>query len=212
MRNLDQLATELRPYLPGGQRINWIRPLTTGFSNETYLIEGLDLILRLPPAAGAMLEGHDVVEQGQIYQELAAVPGAPPVPGVVSICADPAIVGMPFFVMERVVGEAIDDIVMAPWFVEATDALRRQICADWISAFAGLSKLQPLAALGPPVSPEDDARMWREFARRAYCPELVALFDRLLTAPAPLSGPPAVIQGDPSYPTSCGMRCASRQC
>ena len=31
----------------------------------------------------------------------------------------------------------------------------------------------------------------------AECPELVALFDRLLAAPAPLSGPPALIHGDP---------------
>lgn len=197
MRDLDQLAGALRGYLPGGAGITAIRPLTTGFSNETYLIEGLDLILRLPPAAGAMLEGHDVTGQGRIYQELATARSAPPVPAVVTICADPAIIGVPFFVMARVAGESIDDIVMTPWFVDGGDALRGQICRDWISAFAALSRLDPLAALGPVVSPEDDARMWREFAGAAQCPQLVAMFDRLLAAPAPISGAPAIVHGDP---------------
>ncbi len=197
MRDIDQLTEALRQYLPGGPGITAIRPLTTGFSNETYLIEGLDLILRLPPAAGAMLEGHDVVGQGRIYQELAKAPGAPPVPRVIAICADPAIIGVPFFVMERVAGESIDDMVMTPWFVDGSDAFRRRICSDWISAIADLSKLEPLAVLGPIVSPEDDARMWRKFAQAADCPALVALFDRLLAMPAPLSGPPAVVHGDP---------------
>lgn len=197
MRDLQQLTSTLRQHLPSGQGITAIRPLTTGFSNETYLIEGLDLILRLPPAAGAMLEGHDVVGQGRIYQELALAPGAPPVPRIISICADAGVIGVPFFVMERVTGEAIDDMVMTPWFTEGSDALRRQICTDWISAFARLSKLAPLAVLGPPVTPEDDARIWQGFARKAQCPELVTMFDRLLAVPAPVSGPPAVIQGDP---------------
>jgi aminoglycoside phosphotransferase (APT) family kinase protein len=197
MRNLDYLASALRQYLPGGDGITAIRPLTTGFSNETYLIEGLDLILRLPPAAGAMLEGHDVIGQGRIYQELAKAAGAPPVPSIVAICHDPAIIGVPFFVMERIVGEPIDDMKMTPWFVDGSDALRNQVCRDWISAFAALSNLEALPVLGPIVTPEDDARMWRLFARTADCPALVALFDRLLTAPAPLSGPPAIVHGDP---------------
>ena len=197
MRDLEHLAETLRHYLPGGQAITAIRPLTTGFSNETYLIEGIDQILRLPPAAGAMLEGHDVVGQGRIYQELASAPGAPPVPRIIAICADPGVIGVPFFVMERIAGESIDDMVMTAWFTGGPDAQRAQICTDWVSAFAGLSRLAPLAALGPAVSPHDDARMWREFARTAQCPELVALFGRLLAAPAPLSGPPAIIQGDP---------------
>ena len=197
VRELEQLTLAMRQYLPGGQAITAIRPLTTGFSNETYIIDGLDLILRLPPAAGAMLEGHDVIAQARIYQELGAVAGAFPVPHIVAICPDTAVIGVPFFVMERVVGESIDDIVMTPWFVDGTDALRNRVCRAWISAFASLSNLAPLTTPGPVMAPEDDARIWREFARTANCQRLVDLFDRLLAAPAPISGPPAVIHGDP---------------
>ncbi len=197
MRDLEQLAEALRNYLPDGENIAAIGPLTTGFSNETYLIEGLDVILRLPPAAGAMLEGHDVLGQGRIYQELAALSSAPPVPRIVAICADPGVIGVPFFVMERIDGESIDDMVMTPWLIDGSDALRRRICTDWISAFSALSNLEPLPVLGSVVSPEDDVRMWRQFALKAECLELAGLFDRLLAMPAPISGPPAVVHGDP---------------
>jgi aminoglycoside phosphotransferase (APT) family kinase protein len=196
MRDLDQLARALRGALPGGDRITAISPLTTGFSNETYTIEGPDLILRLPPSGGAMLEGHDVIGQARIYEELGTMAGAPPVPRIVAVCQDTKILGVPFFVMERVAGDSIDDIKMRPWFVDGTEPFRNRICRKWVSAFAGLSKLTPLDALGPAVTPEDDARMWREFAGAADCPALVALFDRLLVAPAPRSGPPAIVHGD----------------
>ncbi len=197
MRNLDLLTQALRQHLADGAGLTGIRALTTGFSNETYILEGLDYVLRLPPAAGAMLEGHDVVGQGRIYQELVKCTDAPPVPHVVSICEDTSVIGVPFFVMERVKGESIDDMVMTPWFVDGSDAVRRQICTDWVSAFSSLSKLAPLPVLGTAVTPEDDARLWQGFARAANCPRLVAMFDRFLVRPAPISGPPALIHGDP---------------
>uniref|UniRef100_UPI0035CA63DA phosphotransferase family protein n=1 Tax=uncultured Sphingomonas sp. TaxID=158754 RepID=UPI0035CA63DA len=197
MRDLDQIAVVLRKTLPQGYRIAAVRPLTAGYSNETYVIEGLDLILRMPPASGAMLEGRDVVGQARAYQELATITAAPPVPRIVTIEDDPTLLGAPFFVMERVSGDTIDDIHMAPWFVNGTDALRNQTCERWISAFASLARIAPLPAFGAIVTPEDDVRIWREFARTADCPELVESYDRLLTLPAPRSGPPAVVHGDP---------------
>ena len=197
MRDLDQLTTALRQFLPDGEGIVAIRALTTGFSNETYMIDGLDLILRLPPSAGAMLAGHDVIGQARIYQELATTTNAPTVPRVVAICPDAAIIGVPFFVMERVAGASIDDITMAPWFLDGTDAIRNRVCREWVGAFASLSTLTPLATLGAVVSPADDMRVWRDFAGAANCPTLVGLFDRLLQIPAPISGPPALVHGDP---------------
>jgi len=144
MYDLEKATRIVADRLPREKPVTGIAAMTTGFSNDTYLIEGADLILRLPPAAGAMLDGHDVVGQARIYQALGAMPGGPRVPEIILIEEDPTVLGAPFFVMSRVSGEAIDDIVMAPWFVDGTDALRRQICTDWISAFAGLSNLQPL--------------------------------------------------------------------
>lgn len=196
-RNNEQIAAALRTVLPEGERITAVVPLTTGFSNDTYIVEGLDVILRLPPAAGAMLDGHDVIGQARIYQELATAPGAPPVPRILHIEESAELLGAPFFVMARVAGESVHDITMQEWFTGASDAVRRQMSIDWVSAFAGLARLAPLKVLGAPVCPEDDLRMWRRFAVSTKCEELVGYIDRLLKVPAPRSGPPAVIQGDP---------------
>jgi aminoglycoside phosphotransferase (APT) family kinase protein len=196
MIDTDKAVTALRGMLPEGGRLTGIRPLTTGFSNDTYLLEGVDLVLRLPPAAGAMLDGHDVIAQARIYEELGKTAGAPPVPGIVLVSEDAAVLGAPFFVMERVTGDSIHDIELQPWFVEGDDALRKDVCGQWIGVFAALARLSPLDVLGEPVSPEDDARMWQRFAEQANSAELVALYDRLLAVPAPRSGPPAIVHGD----------------
>jgi aminoglycoside phosphotransferase (APT) family kinase protein len=194
--DLERTAVTLQRLLPGEQVITGIRPLTTGFSNETYLVEGADLILRLPPSAGAMLDGHGVIAQAAIYRELGAAPGAPPVPRIVLSCEDASVLGVPFFVMERVSGDSIHDIDLQPWFTAGSDAFRREVCRRWVIAFAGLARLAPLEVLGEVVSPEDDARMWQAFARAADCPRLDTQYDRLLAVPAPRSGPPALVHGD----------------
>jgi len=189
-RTLSKLLTKVAP-------ITAVKPMTTGFSNDTYLIEGPDLILRLPPAAGAMLDGHDVVGQARIYAALANTPNAPAVPRIVHVEESPNLLGAPFFLMDRIVGESVNDIEMQPWFTDASDAARTQMCRDWVSAFANLARLSPLEILGAPVSPEDDLRMWQRFADAAACPQLVDMIERLLKVPAPISGSPALIQGDP---------------
>jgi aminoglycoside phosphotransferase (APT) family kinase protein len=196
MRDLEQLGEVLKGLLPGVDALAAITPLTTGFSNDTYLIEGCDLILRLPPSAGAMLDGHDVIGQAAIYRELGQVNGAPPVPQIIHTCEDSSILGTPFFVMERVAGESIHDTDLQPWFIEGPDELRADTCRQWVSVFAGLARLEPLDFLGTPVSPEDDARMWQAFARSANCEQLVRLYDRLLAVPAPRSGVPTLVHGD----------------
>ena len=196
-RDLTQVLDLVAKALPG-HAISGLKPLTTGFSNETYLIEGEiagpGLILRLPPLAGAMLDGWGVLDQARIYQALGEVAGAPPVPKVAATSGDPL---MPFFVMERVPGEAIDDIAMQPWFTDASDAQRKPYCRDWIGAFTRNARLAPVAALGPVLTPEEDLRRWQAFARSAQSQATVDAAGRLLKRPAPRSGPPAVVHGDP---------------
>ena len=195
-RDNAELQSILSGLLAVEAPITAVIPMTTGFSNDTYLIEGPDLILRLPPAAGAMLDGHDVIGQARVYAALGSTPGAPPVPRIVLVeeCAD--LLGAPFFIMGRIAGESVNDIDMQPWFTDTSDAVRRQMCHDWVSAFGKLALLKPLDVLGAPVSPEGDLRMWQRFANGAQCPQLVDMIERLLRTPAPISGKPAVIQGD----------------
>ena len=196
MRDNEELHRTLSGLLSGEAAITAVTPMTTGFSNDTYLIEGPDLILRLPPAAGAMLDGHDVVGQARIYAALATTPGAPPVPRIVHVEESAEVLGAPFFIMGRIAGDSVNDVEMQPWFTDASAAVRTQMCCDWVTAFGNLARLSPLDVLGAPVSPEDDLRMWQRFAHGADCPSLVDMIERLLKVSAPLSGSPAVIQGD----------------
>ncbi len=197
-RDLDQLKVALAAVLPGGGLITGIRAFSTGHSNETYLIEGLDQILRLPPTVSPLLPGsHGVIAQARILEVLAQTPGAPPVPQVLFTCDDAAALGDPFFVMARVKGEEINDYLPQPWFADATSAERAGYCAKWMGAFCDLANLAPLDVLGLAVTPEDEARRWQAMAREADCEPLVASFDRLLSIPAPRSGAPAPAHGDP---------------
>lgn len=200
-RDTEAITVALRGYLPGGGAIRAVTALTTGFSNETYRIatldgEGRDWILRMPPGGGAILEGHNVLAQARIYAALGEITGGPPVPGIVSICEDDSVIGAPFFVMECVAGAEVHDTQLPGWFTSPEDSFRRRLCECWLTEVAGFASLPPLPLLGVPVSPEQDARMWRTFADKAQCPPLVAAYDRLLSRPAPISGPPSIVHGD----------------
>ena len=196
-RDIQQLHRKLAAILPHGERIAAIRPLLAGHSNETYIIEGLDCILRLPPASAPLLQGHDIVTQARIYAALGTNPGAPPVPGILHIDADPAALGDPYFVMERIAGDAVPDYSIPDWFTAAPAAKREQVSRQWAEAIGKIATLAPLEMIGAAVTPEDNTREWRTMAANANCPELVALFDRLLALPAPVSGPPTPVHGDP---------------
>ncbi|HZV09935.1 MAG TPA: hypothetical protein VFF94_09255, partial [Novosphingobium sp.] len=59
-RDTDQLARALRGWLPRGSAITGVKTLSAGHSNETYLIEGLGEILRLPPSEEGLLPPYDM--------------------------------------------------------------------------------------------------------------------------------------------------------
>jgi aminoglycoside phosphotransferase (APT) family kinase protein len=98
--------------------------------------------------------------------------------------------------MERVPGESVHDLNMQEWFTGAADGVRTEMCRRWIATFGSLARTRPLDVLGTPISPEEDARRWRAFAHTAHSAALVRSFDRLLSRPAPLSGPPSIVHGD----------------
>lgn len=196
-RDIDALLAGLRTGVPRGAEITGIRALTAGHSNETYVLEGLDAILRLPPSTPPVLQGHGVITQGRVYEELGAVRDVLPTPRILHVEEDPGLLGDPFFIMEKVSGAAVTDYVLPEWFTEATPYQRTSVSRQWVSAIGSIATLQPLEAFGPAVTPEEDVRKWRRWAANAECPRLVALYDRLLSRQAPRSGPASPVHGDP---------------
>ncbi len=82
-------------------------PVGDGHSNVTYRIErdGADVILRRPPRPPLPPSAHDVLREARLLRALA--PTAARVPRVLAVGDDETVIGAPFYVMERIVGEVI---------------------------------------------------------------------------------------------------------
>jgi len=89
-----------------------VRPVGEGHSNVTYAIRRGDaeFVLRRPPRGPLPPSAHDVLREARV---IGAVHGRAPVPEVLAVCADEAVIGAPFFVMELVEGDAITSQVPA---------------------------------------------------------------------------------------------------
>jgi aminoglycoside phosphotransferase (APT) family kinase protein len=86
--------------------------ITTGHSNEVFKVErgDLTLALRRPPRVGYGPGAHDMVREYRVLSALGADPQhAVPVPRTYALCADPEILGAPFFLMELLDGVVARD-------------------------------------------------------------------------------------------------------
>ena len=82
--------------------------LGDGHSNLTYLVERGDrrLVLRRPPPPPLPPSAHDMLRESTIVSGLHRA-GAR-VPEVLAVCADPAVLGAPFYLMTLAEGIPID--------------------------------------------------------------------------------------------------------
>ena len=113
-----------------------------GSSNLTY---GLDWdearwVLRCPPPGGAIAGGHDVLREARLLTRLAeALPWAP---RPVLVSADDAVLGVPFYVMER-----LDGLILRRDAPEGVTLDMRAVSEALVRALVELHALDP-AALG----------------------------------------------------------------
>jgi aminoglycoside phosphotransferase (APT) family kinase protein len=86
-------------------------PVGEGHSNVTYLIRrgATELVLRRPPRPPLPPSAHDVLREARL---LSAVEHADVrTPRVLATCADEAVIGAPFYVMEKVEGDVLTTAV-----------------------------------------------------------------------------------------------------
>jgi aminoglycoside phosphotransferase (APT) family kinase protein len=82
--------------------------IAAGMSNLTYVVTpatgGPDdaVILRRPPTGAVLATAHDMAREHTVITALG--PTKVPVPRTLHLCTDTAVLGAPFYVMERVVG------------------------------------------------------------------------------------------------------------
>ncbi|HEY3088409.1 MAG TPA: phosphotransferase family protein [Jatrophihabitantaceae bacterium] len=125
--------------------------LTGGRSNLTYLVcdaAGARWVLRRPPMSGVIASAHDVLREYRIMSALAGT--AVPVPRMVAACEDPAVVGVPFFVMDYVPGVVPGDQQVAEQTLDLP--ARAALGPHLVDVLAGLHSITPsdvgLAGLG----------------------------------------------------------------
>jgi aminoglycoside phosphotransferase (APT) family kinase protein len=131
-----------------------------GLSNITYRLPlpSGTLILRRPPAGHLLPRAHDVAREYRVLAALAPTPV--PVPEPLGFCADPDVIGAPFYVMREVGG----DVLRTRADTGALAAAQRSAVArELASTLAALHAVDP-AAIG-----------LGDFGRRAgYCARQLA--------------------------------------
>lgn len=87
----------------GAEGVPQVAQFAGGASNLTYLLTYPDreLVLRTPPRGTKAASSHDMGREARV---MAALSGRFPVPHIVAQCQDPAVIGAPFYVMDRVRG------------------------------------------------------------------------------------------------------------
>ena len=90
------------PEVPAGPVT--VRQFPSGYSNLTYLVRVGDraMILRRPPVGVEIATAHDMGREHRILSHLSPVYDKAPRP--LAHCDDPAVLGAPFYLMERVEG------------------------------------------------------------------------------------------------------------
>src|SRR5258708_13116587 len=83
------------------------RPLSGGWSNPTYIVvDGVrEWVLRRPPHGLVLASAHDMGREVRVLRALHGT--AVPVPAVIAHDLAGVVLGVPFYVMERVEGEGI---------------------------------------------------------------------------------------------------------
>jgi aminoglycoside phosphotransferase (APT) family kinase protein len=79
-------------------------PVGDGHSNVTYLLS-TGVVLRRPPRGPLPPSAHDVLREARLLGALE--PTIVRTPRVLAVCADPAVIGAPFYVMEEMHGDVI---------------------------------------------------------------------------------------------------------
>lgn len=146
-----KLAAFLRDKLASSDAPLRVRQFGGGAANLTYLLDygTVEYVLRRPPLGPVAPSAHDMSREFRVLSVLHEA--FAPAPRAFLFCDDAAIIGAPFFVMERRVGDVVRRAI-PPIF--DTPAAPRQMSFALVDALADLHAVQytalGLAQLGKP--------------------------------------------------------------
>ncbi|MCK9543000.1 MAG: phosphotransferase family protein [Novosphingobium sp.] len=198
-RDTDKLAAGLKGWLDRGDRITGVKTLSAGHSNETYLIEGIDEILRMPPSEEGLLPPYDMVRQHDVLSAVSGAAPGVPLPPVLELCTDAAVLGDQFFLMGKIEGDAFEYTV-PDWLAADPVDGAESVCRQWFDAIVALHNM-PVSTMPPGGrTVQEEAQHWLDVSRGAEAdPRLIAVLDDLARRPPRLSGEPTPVHGDPKH-------------
>ena len=171
-----------------------------GKSNLTYRItDGVSVwALRRPPLAHVLPSAHDMAREFRVISALGVTDV--PVPAAHALCADPEVLGAPFYLMSFVDGVVFDQ---PERLAALTPELARQACEVLVDTLLELHSIDPAdIGLGDFGRPDGylarQVKRWHaqwQASETAPRPELDQVVQRL-TATMPAQGAPAIVHGD----------------
>lgn len=177
------------------------RLLPGGKSNLTYVVadDEREWVLRRPPLAHVLPTAHDMAREHRVLSALAGT--AIPVPRPILFCDDTGVLGVPFYVMERVEGHIVRNRLPAAY--PDTPETRRAISEVLIDTLADLHGIDPgavgLADFGRPAGYlERQVRRWWQQWELSKTRDLPAMEElrRRLEAGLPPASSPGIVHGD----------------
>jgi len=200
--DLDRLREYLDRVLPGAVHGSLAADLIgAGRSNLTYLVadgDGCRLVLRRPPLGHVLATAHDM---GREFRVLGALrPTAVPVPDVLVLCAEPDVLGAPFYLMAYVAGtvyrSAGDASGLGP---DRATAIAYELMDTLVALHSVAPDAAGLADFGRPDGYlERQLRRWAtqlDASRSRPLPGIDELHAKLAER-VPESGPATILHGD----------------
>lgn len=172
---MPRLAAYLRERLEGAADGLAVEQFPNGHSNLVYLIRAgaREYVLRRPPLGPVAPKAHDMTRE---YRVLDAVhPYFEEAPKVFLVCEDPAVLGAPFFLMERRRGVVLRDAPPPEW--SAIPDYPRRVSEAFVDCLVRLHSIDiaqgKLPSLGKPEGfVARQVRGWSERWRGAITPDL----------------------------------------
>lgn len=169
------LEAHLLTHLPGSRGPLVVEQFPRGYSNLTYLLRlgEQELVLRRPPFGANIKTAHDMAREVRILRAL--VDDYPKVPRPLLYCDDPAVLDVPFYVMQRVPGVILRN--RPPQGVVLSTSLMRALSEALVDTLVELHAVDYVAAgLGDLGRPEGyvarQVSGWIERYRRARTDDL----------------------------------------
>lgn len=198
--DLDRFSDWWRATVPGVGAASSARLIAGGKSNLTYEVSDgtTGWIVRRPPLGHVLATAHDMVRE---YRVMAALRQTDvPVPAMYALCQDDAVLGAPFYVMERVEGTPYRT---AAELTELGPERVRAISTGLVDTLAALHAVDP-AAIGLADFGRPDGflgrqvRRWKKQLDASYTHDLPAAVElhARLSADVPAESTTGIVHGD----------------